>query len=313
MTCYQLMQKGAAVLHESNQESNERNPFNIQSSPSLSAVGGQLGYGLNSLEISQEIKILLSWSMNKSIAWLMAYAHEIDVESSAEKKFMAAVVRRSNHEPIAYIIGTTSFYGHEFKVNPAVLIPRAETEFLVEAIISNLKERNEKKEIQLLEIGTGSGCITCCIALAIENIHIKTIDISEQALLIAKENIRYYGVDKKIEFEQNDFLSENYSDLCKYDMIITNPPYIPTGHIPLLSPDVSLYEPLVSLDGGDDGLAFYRKLARVAKELLKPKGTVAVEIGWDQSSAVPGLFVEQGFQVKLIKDYSDIVRVVTTI
>ncbi|MBQ6812180.1 MAG: peptide chain release factor N(5)-glutamine methyltransferase [Agathobacter sp.] len=209
--------------------------------------------------------------------------------------------KRAEHIPLQYITGEQDFMGLPFHVNDAVLIPRQDTETLVEEALKVIRPG-----MKVLDMCTGSGCILISILKNIVDVEGFGYDISKQAINVAKENAKLNGVTAT--FERSD-LFDNVTD--KFDVIVSNPPYIPTDVIAGLMPEVAMYEPIGALDGREDGLHFYRRIVKECKEYLKPEGVLLFEIGHDQGEAVFGLMTEAGFQgVKVIKDLAGNDRVV---
>lgn len=194
--------------------------------------------------------------------------------------------KRSQHVPLQYILGTQEFMGLNFKVTPDVLIPRQDTEGLVEEVLKYVKPGME-----VLDMCTGSGCIAVSIAKYAENVQVSAADISVKALEIARENAA--ANDVQVNFIESDMFQQITQ---KYDMIISNPPYIKSQVVTTLMPEVRDYEPHLALDGKEDGLYFYRKLAKEAGKFLTPGGMLCLEIGYDQGVDVAQLLQEQGFQ-----------------
>ena len=218
--------------------------------------------------------------------------------------FKEYLQRRSNNEPMAYILGEKEFWSKKFYVNKSTLIPRPETELLVDKI---LKIYNEKK-ISILDIGTGSGCIIISILSSLKNSNGIGIDISKNAILTAKRNALKYKVNKRVKF-----LNKSFKDIFskKFDLIVSNPPYIDTKDIKNLSDDIKRYEPRIALDGGNDGLDLIRKIIYKSKNILKIKGMLALEIGNEQIKIVSKILIDNNFRIKhFIKDYKTNVRCV---
>lgn len=215
------------------------------------------------------------------------------------------VERRAAGEPVQYIAGVQFFMGLSFGVTPAVLIPRADTEILCETVIQEAKQR--EIPLQVLDLCCGSGCIGVAVAAYTENCQVTCADVEGDALRIAQENAQKNGVSVKMQFVQSDLLEH-----CgKYDMIACNPPYIPSEVIDTLDRKVKHFEPRVALDGGRDGLDFYRKIAREAPLHLRQGGKIALEIGYDQREAVCALLAENGFtEVVCRRDYGGNDRVI---
>lgn len=225
-----------------------------------------------------------------------------ELTKEQETEFIALIERRAGGEPTQYILGICEFMGLEFKVTPAVLIPRPDTETLVEYILEKMQGG------RILEIGTGSGCIAISLAYYRKALMIDTMDISQAALAVAKENAANLGVTDRV-----NFIHQNVFDGMegKYDAIISNPPYIQTDVIPSLQREV-LKEPLSALDGGMDGLDFYRYIIEIAPNHLKTGGHLAFEVGHDQCQQVQELMKKSGcfFSIAAIKDLAGINRVV---
>lgn len=225
--------------------------------------------------------------------------------------FRSLIRRRIKKEPVQYIIGKTEFMGLTFKVNKNVLIPRPDTETLVEFAIKYSLENKKDSNYRILDFGTGSGNIIVSIAKYSPNLKYYAIDLSRGALLIAKENAKLNGVDKEIVFIQSNGFSSLNSNF-KYDMILSNPPYIPTSVILKLPEEIRYYEPLVSLDGGEDGLQVIKTIVNTAYKYLKKDGVCLIEIGYDQSEQVEKLVKEtrKYKDIKFLKDLSGIKRVI---
>lgn len=209
--------------------------------------------------------------------------------------------KRAEHIPLQYITGEQDFMGLPFHVNEAVLIPRQDTETLVEQALKIIRPG-----MKVLDMCTGSGCILISILKNVVDVEGYGYDISKQAINVAKENAKLNGVTAT--FEKSD-LFDMVTDT--FDVIVSNPPYIPTDVIAELMPEVAVYEPFGALDGKEDGLHFYRRIVTECKEYLKPEGMLLFEIGHDQGETVPELMKEAGFKdVRVIKDLAGNDRVV---
>ena len=216
---------------------------------------------------------------------------EIDTESMLE--FKSVLKKRSERIPLQYITGEQEFMGLNFKVNSNVLVPRQDTECLVEEALKYIRPG-----MKVLDMCTGSGCIIVSIMKNVANVEGYGADISKQALLVAKENALNNHVP--VTFERSD-LFENITG--KYDVIVSNPPYIRTNEIQGLMPEVSLFEPVEALDGKEDGLFFYRKMVKESKNYLNPNGIILFEIGCDQGADVSNMLIYAGYRnVRVIKD-----------
>lgn len=230
------------------------------------------------------------------------YVHgEEDITQDAQKEYEIAVQKRAEHIPLQYIIGEQEFMGLRFKVNSNVLIPRQDTETLVEQVLKIVKPG-----MKVLDLCTGSGCVLISVLKNAPELTGMGSDISKTALFVAKENAKLHEVDA--EWVRSD-LFDNITET--FDVIMANPPYIPTGEILSLMPEVRDFEPENALDGGADGLDFYRKIAGQVKDYLNPGGYVYMEIGYDQGEAVSELMRNAGFtEVEVIKDLARNDRVV---
>ena len=230
------------------------------------------------------------------------YLHEEDeLTAEQQSEYESTVHKRAEHVPLQYIIGEQEFMGLKFKVNSNVLIPRQDTETLVEEAL-----RVAKPGMRVLDLCTGSGCIIISLAKNVADISCTGSDISKQALLVAKENAKANEVE--VEWERSD-LFENISGT--FDLIVSNPPYIPTGEIPGLMPEVRDFEPVDELDGKEDGLYFYRIITEKSPEYLTSDGYLYFEIGYDQGEAVSAMMRQCGYtQVEVIKDLAGNDRVV---
>lgn len=226
-----------------------------------------------------------------------------EISKSQEDAIMNAVQKRLKHIPIAYIFGKTNFYGYDLKVNQNVLIPRLDTEVLVEEIVRFINSKPEK--LSVLDIGTGSGAIIIAINKETDA-KCYAVDISENAIEIAKENAMLNSA--KVEFKKSN-LFDQIEDL-KVDIIVSNPPYIETDVVKTLDKEVLENEPILALDGGEDGLDFYRKIVLEAKQHLNAGGMIYFEIGYNQGENVSKLLADDFEKIEVIKDYGGNDRVV---
>ena len=232
-------------------------------------------------------------------------------EKSVSRDFVGRRVRR---EPVAHILGHREFWSLDFKITPDVLIPRPETETLIETLLKLQAKLNAEASTgqvrRLLDIGTGSGIIAVVAAREITDCRVTATDLSPDALVVARENADTHDVSDQINFIQGDLFAEVPETL--YDFIVSNPPYIETKRLPDLMPDVRNFEPTAALDGGVDGLDFYRRIISKASDYLKEGGGLVFEIGETQTEAVSRLFcAEDKYEtVNVTKDYSGYDRVV---
>ena len=218
-------------------------------------------------------------------------------------KYSNLIHRRSNNEPVAYILNKKEFWSKFFNVTKDTLIPRPETELMVDKLIKKYKN---KKNISILDIGTGSGCIIISLLSELNNSFGVGIDISHRALKIAKKNAINHCIDTKIKF-LNISLSRYFNK--KYDLIVSNPPYISKREFKYLSEDIKKFEPRIALDGGNDGLDLVRKVIYKAKSILRINGILALEIGNRQHKKVSKLLIKNNFRIEcVIKDFEYNVR-----
>ena len=219
------------------------------------------------------------------------------------------VRRRGNFEPLAYILGERAFMRNTFKVNKATLVPRPETELLVESLVRIVPLLKREGDVKILDIGTGSGAIIVSLLDYLPNAKGVGVDISVDALIVAKENSEKIGVTGRIGFVRSDVFSKLPLEK-KFDIIVSNPPYIPAGDIAGLDKDVQ-QEPRGALDGGADGLDFYRRITAEAMDHMAEEGVLAFEIGIGQAAAVQQLCLDAGFvKTAVRKDYAGIERMV---
>lgn len=229
---------------------------------------------------------------------------EQELSSSGEEQYIEYIRRRTEHEPCQYIIGSCGFYGLEFLVNEHVLIPRQDTEVLVEESL-----RFAEKNTEVLDLCTGSGAIAIALKANRPDLSVTAVDLSEGALAVARKNAEQNKT--KIRFLESDLFEDLEPD-ARFDLIVSNPPYISEEEYETLMPEVKDYEPELALKAGKEGLDIYRRLIREAPERLNPKGVLLVEIGFSQAEAVSELFREAGFsEIKVRKDLAGLDRVVT--
>lgn len=215
---------------------------------------------------------------------------------------------RLKGRPIAYIVENREFMGLDFYVKEGVLIPRPDTETLVEELIDICKA---KENLHILDIGTGSGAITISLAKYLPTSMVKSLDISDIPLEVGKQNAITNGVSERIEFIKSDLFNSIENTDMKFDVIVSNPPYIPKCDIDTLHTQVKDYEPYNALEGGEDGLDFYRKITAQSKKYIKENGILAYEVGHDQAKDVAEIMVNNGYtNIYTKKDLQGIDRVV---
>lgn len=257
-------------------------------------------------EASLEAKILIEWITNTNASDRILQPNLcLSFEQIAQLE--NAIQRRIAGEPVYRIIGAREFYGISFTLSKETLEPRSDTETLVDLVLPLLKKQSEKSEkITLLDMGTGSGAIAIAILKQVPQSYAIAVDISENALKTATKNAENADVINRF----TPLLSDWFDSVTgQFDLIISNPPYIPEKDIPNLAKEVRLYDPLRALIGGKDGLNFYRKLSDKAANYLKAEGYVAVEIGYSQEKGVCDLFEKNGFKcLEIRKDLNGIPR-----
>lgn len=262
-------------------------------------------------EYALDAWLLLEYVFQVSRTWY--FVHENDMaDTEKAEQYLEYIGERSRHVPLQQLTGEAYFYGMKFYVNEDVLIPRQDTEVLVEEVLKlsrTVFPEEKRKHLNILDVCTGSGCILLSLLSNLENAVGTGVDLSEKALNVARINGRNLGI-------QAEWIHSNLFDKVqgKYDMIVSNPPYIKTSVIEELMDEVKYHEPKMALDGREDGLYFYRAMIREAEEYLNQGGILAFEIGYDQGEPVSRLMREQGYsQVQVIPDLAGLDRCVTGI
>ena len=248
-------------------------------------------------------EILLSKTLSKTRENILT-----NLDQKISKKnvsvFKKYLQRRSNNEPIAYILEEKEFWSNKFYINKSTLIPRPETELLVDKILKIYKE----KKISILDIGTGSGCIIISLLSSLKNSNGIGVDVSKNAISTAQKNAIKYNLSKRVKFFKKSF--KNIFGK-KFDLIVSNPPYIDRKYIKDLSDDIKRFEPRIALDGGNDGLDLIKKVIYKSTHILKINGMLALEIGNEQIKKVSKILIDNNFRIKhVIKDYKNNVRCV---
>ena len=272
-------------------------------------------------DATRDCKILYCYMMDIPFSKIILEYQEVLQDRLCDKYF-ELIDRRSKGEPVQYIMGCQEFMGLEFIVNENVLIPRQDTETLVEdalEIINTGTLRGEdmdvkRKEWDILDLCTGSGAIGVSLARIANKVNVTCSDISEGAIKVAKENAQKHGLAKSMKFEQGDLFKpfNKHFHKQKFDMIISNPPYIKSSVIPTLQREVCEHEPLSALDGGESGLDFYERIVSGVGSHLKKGGVLLMEIGNDQGEAVSGLLSRNGefTSIRVLKDLAQRDRIV---
>jgi release factor glutamine methyltransferase len=270
----------------------------------LSWIAGRLGAaGIDSGEVEA------GWMLWRLSGWNPAQLRlrgDRGIPEADLRRLEDWVDRRCRREPLQHLLGTAPFLEWELEVSPDVLVPRPETEVLALRAREWLRAsagRPGTAPLQALDIGTGSGCLAFALA-SVPGVSVRAIDVSEAALRVARSNARRLGFEG-IEFLHRDVFSLGESDVSGLDLIVSNPPYIPTAEIAGLDPEVRDHDPRLALDGGEDGLEFYRLLALRARGWLKASGVMLLEFGDGQEAVLPGIFAAAGWgEISTEKDLS---------
>ena len=253
----------------------------------------------------REASSLLAHLVQKDRTFLISHAEDA-LDDRVVREFEVAIQRRATGEPAQYITGVQDFYGRSFRVTPAVLIPRPETELLVEAA---LKVMNENALV--CDVGTGSGCIAVTLLCERVDARAVAVDISAAALLVAAQNAHTQGVERRIELKLSDCFAGLDSSTDRFDLIVSNPPYVLASAMPGLQREVRDHEPLVALSPGDDGLTVIRRLLTDAPDFLRGRGHLLMEIGFDQGEKVRQLVDERVWTLRdILPDLQSIPRIV---
>jgi len=283
--------------------------------PTISQAITEGARRLQSSGIEQErrtARLLLGHAMSVDRTHLLTRSKE-DIDEATYRQYIELIQRRANGEPLQYITGHQEFYGLDFLVTPDVLIPRSETEFLVERVIALAAELTPDSPL-IIDAGTGSGCIAVTLATRLPGARIIATDTSGPALDVARKNAAIHGVEDRIEFVEGDLLAPIARARLEFavDIIASNPPYVDEEQTAKLQREVSEWEPRTALFGGADGLDFYRRLLADAPRFLKPGGHLVVEIGYGQLDGIRSLTLGSALElVDVIDDLQGLPRTVT--
>ncbi len=273
------------------------------------ASGRLAAAGISTARLDAEV--LLAYVIKKDRAWLIIHGND-NLDSSGQKLFEDTISRRSRREPLQYITGKQEFWGLEFLVTPDVLIPRPETELIVETAIRAVKEAGSRSTIA--DLCTGSGCIAVSLAKETREARIFATDASEQALAIARENARRHGVSGRIRFLEGDLFGplEELDVRGGVDIITANPPYIPSGELAALQPEVRDYEPGIALTAGPEGIEIQREIITASVDFLNKRGVLIMEMGIHQAAALRSAAEDTGSYavIEIYKDLAGIDRVI---
>lgn len=266
--------------------------------------------GIRDAKIDAELLLMYQLHYDKR-KMFMNWARPLEEDDCND--YFELLDRRATGEPPQYIIGDQEFMGIKFMVDPRVLIPRQDTEVLVEKIIEYTVEK--RGSLKVLDLCTGSGAIAVSLAIKNASLKITASDISEDALDVATSNAANAGVLKRIDFKKSDLLSDFKTGFRgdSFDIIVSNPPYIKSSVIPTLQREIYDHEPMMALDGGEDGLKYYRRIIEDAPKFLKKNGALFLEIGYDQAAQVSNMIGSSGYYVdagEIVKDLKGKDRVV---
>ena len=255
-----------------------------------------------------EARLIIKKTLKKTELEFITFQNK-KISSKQINSILHNFIERTRGKPVSKIFGSKEFFSNEFIVNKNVLDPRPETELLVELTIKNLLKKKDKK-ISLLELGVGSGCLIISILLSLKKNKVSAlgVDICKKALDTADKNLKKFNLEKKLKLKKSDWFSDIHE---KFDIIISNPPYIKTSDIKSLDKEVKFYDPQIALDGGFNGLRCFERIATDAKFHLKQNGIVLLEIGFGQINPVKKIFEKMGYKIFLKeKDLQGIIRVV---
>ncbi len=245
--------------------------------------------GVSSSKLDSLVLLTHALSVSKE---QIIFNPDLEPDQSLQEKFWSMIRRRAKREPVSHIIGKKEFYGYDFFVTSDVLDPRPDSESLIELVLKKFPQKNSK--LKILEVGTGSGCLIITLLRCFNLADADGIDVSEKALEICRRNAAANQVQNRLELLQSDLFSSLAANK-KFDLIISNPPYIPSKDILELESEVKNFEPHLALDGGFDGLDFYRAIASKAPNFLQKNGRIILEIGFDQKEEVVKIFEGKNF------------------
>ena len=252
----------------------------------------------NIVSYSLDSEILMSKAIQRDRGYIMLHLDE-KLDKKISDYYKDLIIQRSTHKPIAYILGEKSFWNYEFDISADVLIPRPDTEIIVEKVLEVTKNKSKQK---ILDIGTGSGCILLTILKEKPNFYGTGIDISKKCIDITRINAIKLDVYDRLKLVKSDIDNFNYG---KYDLIISNPPYIKKTDLKYLEKDVVNFEPILALNGGLEGLSEIRKVINKASKLIKAKGKLVLEIAFNQKYEIKKILNEKGFYINSVtKDYA---------
>ena len=265
----------------------------------------QVGKKMLGAESGLDAELLLAFLLtNGDRSRLLTMEPNTAIDSGLYDNYLKLIERRRKDEPISQILGYKYFWDHKFIVDSNVLTPRADTELIIEKSLKFFPDTSS--ELAILDLGTGSGCLAVTLADIYNNAVVDAVDISEDALSIAKKNADHIGVNERINFILSNWF-ENIDNSRKYDLIVSNPPYIPIDEWQSLMPDVKNYEPFIALSDGGDGLAYYRNIAELAHQYMLSSSRLIVEFGLGQEKTIPSIFLKYEL-IEISKDLAGICR-----
>jgi release factor glutamine methyltransferase len=263
------------------------------------------GKGIESARMNAELLLADILKCKRLDLYLM---YDRPLKNDELNRYREFVRRRSTFEPLQYITGTVEFYGLELNITPAVLIPRPETEFLVESVISSV---NKEDKLQILDIGSGSGNISCALAVNLPNSYVTGIEISGEAISVANSNLKNYNLDERVHFFNGDIFKINEENYTDFDVVVSNPPYVSKQDYSTVQREIKEYEPDFAVTDFSDGFKFYKKIINLAMSLLKSRGKIFFEIAQGQSAKINELMIQNEFkEISMIEDYQKIIRVI---
>lgn len=257
-------------------------------------------------------ELLLMHTLDRDRAWI--YAHPEDMlDPAAAAQFFELVAQRSSGVPAQYLTGTQEFWGLAFEVTPAVLIPRPETEHVIEVALERLGAARKNEPLRIADVGTGSGCVAVALASEFSRAEIFATDISAAALEVARRNAARHGFADRIQFTETNLLDAFASEPRRFDLVVSNPPYVPLHEAPQLQREVRAHEPEIAFFAGDDGLAVYAPLIPAAAAALRCGGILILELGHDSLSAVRTVVENSAAwaDVRVTNDLAGIPRVIS--
>ena len=260
--------------------------------------------GIDELSAEQLLQFVLKFSKVQ-----ISLNPEFELDSNQEIEYKRLISEREKHFPLQYLIGRTEFYNIELIIDKRALIPRPETEFLVETVISKCKDRGN---LSILDIGTGSGNIAIAVAKNLAAAKVTGVDISGDALRLAETNARINRVESRLKLLQGDIFDEKFmGSLGKFDCVVSNPPYVADSDRPSLQLEIVEYEPGLAVFAGDDPLRFFKTIVGSISYILMPGGILAFEVGFGQAGEVEALMRNRFIDIEITKDLAGIERVIT--